>query len=168
VYSKSELIRLYKKETNLKVKERLLLVIKVEHDNFIPAYAADELHRSRPWALYWLDRFSEEGLEGLRDRTKSGRPPDISEETIYEIKNELASSKQGWTTKQVEDLIIRKSGGRIRYHYTHIYRLMHKWGFKQKVPRKIHVNTVSKEEKERFKKEPERYYWILSKKKSLQ
>jgi hypothetical protein len=39
---------------------------------------------------------------------------------------------------------------------------MHKWGFKQKVPRKTHVNTASKEEKERFKKEPERYYLILS------
>ena len=59
----------------------------------------------------------------------------------------------------------KKSGGGIRYHYTHIYRLMHKWGFKQKVRRKVHVNTASKEEKERFKKEPERYYWILSSKK---
>jgi putative transposase len=74
---------------------------------------------------------------------------------VSEIKKELVSCKQGWTTKQVEDLIIKKSG--IRYHYTHIYRLMHKWGFKQKVPRKTHVNTASKEEKERFKKEPERY-----------
>jgi putative transposase len=61
--------------------------------------------------------------------------------------------------------MVRKSGG-IRYHYTHIYRLMHKWGFKQKVPRKTHVNTASKKEKERFKKEQERYYWILSKKSS--
>ena len=154
------MIRLYKKETNLKVKERLLLVIKVKYDNVISAYAADELHRSRPWALYWLDRFSQEGVDGLKDRPKSGRHPDIPEETVYEIKNELASSKQGWTTKQVEDLILRKSGG-IRYHYTHIYRLMHKWGFKQKVPRKTHVNTASKEEKERFKKEQERY-WIRS------
>jgi transposase len=67
------------------------------------------------------------------------------------------------TKQQVEDLIVKKSGG-IRYHYTHIYRLMHKWGFKQKVPRKVHVNTASKEEKEHFKKEQERY-WILSKKK---
>ena len=161
-YSKSELIRLYKKETNLKVKERMLLVIKVENDDVIPAYAADELHRSRPWALYWLKRYREEGIEGLKNRPKSGRPPDIPREVVYEIQNELSSSKQGWTTRQVEDLIVKKSGG-IRYHYTHIYRLMHKWGFKQKVPRKTHVNTASKEEKERFKKEPERY-WILSKK----
>ena len=138
----------------------MLFVIKVENENVIPAYAADELHRSRPWALYWLKRYREEGLEGLKDRPKSGRPPDIPEETVYEIKNELASNRQGWTTKQVEDLIVRKSGG-IRYHYTHIYRLMHKWGFKRKVPRRVHVNTASKEEKERFKKEQERY-WIIS------
>ena len=86
----------------------MLLVIKVEHDNVIPAYAADELHRSRPWALYWLDRFSAEGIDGLKNRTKSGRPPDIPEETVYEITNELVSRKEGWTTKQVEDLIVRK------------------------------------------------------------
>ncbi len=70
MYSKNELIKLYKKETNIKVKERLLLVIKVEYDNIIPAYAADELHRSRPWGLYWLDRFSQEGVEGLKKQTK--------------------------------------------------------------------------------------------------
>ncbi len=38
-------------------------------------------------------------------------------------------------------------------------------GFKQKVLRNTYVNTASKEEKERFKKEPERY-WILSRKSS--
>ena len=70
LHSKSEFIRLYKKETNPKVKERLLLVIKVEYDNIIPAYASDELHRSRPWGLYWLDRFSQEGVEGLKNKLK--------------------------------------------------------------------------------------------------
>ena len=78
-----------------------------------------------------MDRFLQEGVEGLKNRPKSGRYPDISEEKVSEIKRELASCKQGWTTKQVEDLIVKKSDG-IRYHYTHIYRLMHKWGFKQR------------------------------------
>jgi hypothetical protein len=68
-----------------------------------------------------------------------------------------------------------KTGGRSNYKKEwnqislyHIYRLMHKWGFKQKVPRKAHVNTASKEEKERFKKEPERYWILSNRKKSLQ
>jgi transposase len=50
-------------------------------------------------------------------------------------------------------MIVEEESG-IQYHYyTHIYnRLLHKWGFKQKIPRKVHVNTASEEEKEQFKK----------------
>jgi len=73
------------------VKAKSPLVIKVENENVIPAYAADELHRSRPWALYWLKRYREEDIDGLKDRPKSGRL--IPEETVYEIKNELASNR---------------------------------------------------------------------------
>jgi hypothetical protein len=75
----------------------------------------------------------------------------IYQETSYPIKKELKENSQGWTTKQVEELIIKKSG--VKYHYTHIYRLiLRKWGLKQKVPRKVHVNTSSKDEKKRFSK----------------
>jgi putative transposase len=158
--SKIRFEKLYRSEHDSNVKERMLLVLNVVYDKYIPAaQVARDLHRSRTWASDWLKRYREEGIEGLRDRPKSGRPPDIPKELVYEIQNELASSKQGWTTKQVQDLIVRKSGG-IRYHYTHIYRLMHKWGFKQKVPQKVHVNTASKEEKVRFKKQPQ-LYWII-------
>ena len=157
--SKTRFEKLYRSEHDTNVKERMLLILNVVYDKQVPAQVARDLHRSKTWASDWLKRYREEGTEGLKNRTKSGRPPDLSEDTIYEIIKELSSSKQGWTTKQVEDLIVKKSG--IRYHYTHVYRLMHKWGFKQKVPRKTHVNTASREEKERFKKEQERY-WILS------
>jgi hypothetical protein len=45
----------------------------------------------------------------------------IIQKRLYEIQNELASSKQGWTTKQVEDLIVRKSGGnQILLLYSHM------------------------------------------------
>ena len=77
---------------------------------------------------------------------------------MYQIKKELKESSQGWTTKQAEEFIVKKSG--IKYHYTHIYRILRKWGFKQKIPRKIHVNTASQEEKEAFKKKQNRYLWI--------
>jgi len=54
-------------------------------------------------------------------------------------------------------MIIKESKGGVRYHYIYIYRLLHKWGFKLKVPRKIHINTASKEQKETFKKERRKY-----------
>jgi hypothetical protein len=86
----------------------------------------------------------------LNTRQKSGRPSEISEEVVYQIKKELKESSYGWTTKQAEELIVKKSG--IKYHYTHIYRILRKWGFKQKMPRKVHVNTAPPEEKEAFKR----------------
>jgi len=156
--SRTRFEQLYRKESDVDLKERMLLVLNVVYDQHIPAQAARDLHRSRTWASDWLKRYMEEGIEGLRDRSKSGRPPDIPEETVYKIKSQLSSSKQGWTTKQVNDIIIRESG--VHYHQIYIYTLLRKWGFKQRVPRKVHVNTTSKEEKERFKKEQERY-WII-------
>ncbi len=74
-------------------------------------------NRSNPWASDWLKRYDKEDLEGLRNKTKSGRPSEISEDVVYQIKKELKeSNNQGWTTKQVEELIIKKCG--MKYHYT--------------------------------------------------
>ena len=159
--SRSRLAELYKRESNTKVKERLLLILRVEGDEQLSAHVVKAIHRSKPWASYWLDRYNKEGIDGLKDRSKSGRPPEIPKELAVRIRKELLESKQGWTTKQVSDIIFRKGG--VRYHYTHIYRILHKWGFKQKIPRKVHVNTASREEKEDFKKEP-RGYWTLCQK----
>ncbi|MER5175511.1 MAG: helix-turn-helix domain-containing protein [Candidatus Nitrosocosmicus sp.] len=166
--TKAKLVNLYKKENDPKVKERLLLVIRVREDGQVPFRVVKEMHRSNPWASDWLKRYDKEGIEGLKDRTKSGRSPEMSKEISFSIKKELKESNQGWTTKQVEELIIKKSG--IKYHYTHIYRILRKWGFKQKVPIKVHVNTASLEEKDDFKKRSHRYLWISnskSKKQSL-
>ena len=163
--NKAKLVDLYKKETDSKVKERILLVIRVREDGQVPFRVVKELHRSNPWASDWLKRYDREGMEGLRDRTRSGRTPEISQETPCQIKKELSGSNQGWTTKQVDDLIARKSG--IKYHYTHTCRILRKWGFKQKVPRKVHVNTATREEKDSFKKRSPRCLWISSSSKKM-
>jgi transposase len=92
--TKTKLVNLYKKENDPKVKERLLLVIRVREDKQIPFYVVKEMHRSNPWASDWLKRYDKEGIKGLQDRTKSGRPPELSEETSCQIKKELKESNQ--------------------------------------------------------------------------
>ena len=47
--------------------------------------------------------------------------------------------------------IYKKTG--VRYHEVHIYRLLHKWGFKSKVSQRRFVNTASTKDKRKFKKE---------------
>jgi putative transposase len=141
----------------------MLLVLNIVYQGKISAaHVATYLHRNRTWVCVWLKRYEKEGLEGLKNKPRSGRPSELAEEDICSIKTTLKeSNNQGWrTTKQVEELIVKKSG--IKYHHTHIYLILRKWGFKQKVPRKIHVNTASREDKHAFKKGPNRCLWISS------
>jgi len=49
-------------------------------------------------------------LEELKDEAKGVRLSELPEETSYLIKKELIESIQGWSSKQVEELIMNKSG----------------------------------------------------------
>lgn len=156
--NKNSFERSYRLEKDVKVKERMLLVLNVVYHGRVAAQVAREIHRSRSWACQWLKRYDKQGMDGLKDIPKSGRRPELSVEIEYKIKTILKESNQGWTTKQIEEIIVQNTG--VRYHSNHIYRIARKWGFKQKVPRKMHVNTASQEEKEEFKKRPVRYLWV--------
>ena len=142
----------YKKEKDSNVKERILLVKRVKIDKEEAASVAEnELNRSRWWAYKWLHRFDKDGLDGLKDQPRSGRPPDVPKDVMIQIKNELVDSNTGWDFRQVMDLIYKKTG--VRYHEVHIYRLLHKWGFKPKVSQRRFVNTASTKDKRKLKKE---------------
>ena len=53
------MVNLYKKENDPKVKERLLLIIKVRQDKQIPFHVVKEMHkRSNLWASDWLKRYA--------------------------------------------------------------------------------------------------------------
>jgi transposase len=153
--SKGALEVLYRRESDASLKERLLLVLKVEGDGMIPARVAKELHRSRTWTSDWLARYHKEGIDGLSNRPKSGRPSKLPEGIVIRIRKKLKERKQGWTTQQVYEMIVKE--GNVQFHRIYIYTLLHRWGFKQKVPRKVHVNTASNKEKKQFKKEHKKY-----------
>jgi transposase len=153
--NKTSFEKLYRTEKDVMVKERMLLVLNVVYYGKVAAHVVREIHKSKGWASQWLKRYKQEGIEGLKDKPKSGRHPELSSEIVYKIKTILKESNSGWTTKQVEEIIIKESG--IIYHHNYIYHIVRKWGFKQKVlSRKVHVNTASKEEKEEFKKRSSR------------
>jgi putative transposase len=157
VVSYTQLNSTYKKETESDVKERILLVRRVRFDGLEASKVAEkELNRTRWWAYKWLKRFDEEGLEGLKDHPRSGRPPRISEKKMIKIKQKVMENPSGWEVKQVMDLIYKNAD--IKYHEVHVRRLLHRWGLSPKVPQKRFVNIASAEEKKEFKKE----YWTYS------
>jgi transposase len=63
-------------------------------------------------------------IEGLKDRPKISRRPELPPEVEYEIRGILKDYNTGWTTKQVEEIIIRESGIRVRYHHNYIYYIV--------------------------------------------
>ena len=111
-----------------------MLIIRVASDKQHIESVAQELHRAQSWAYKWCKRYSDEGLEGLRDKPRSGKPSVVSKEVREKIKQELSNSNTGWDIKQVMDLIQKKTG--VKHHKEHIRRLLHKWGFSPKVPKK--------------------------------
>ena len=141
----------YRQESNPDVRERILLVRRIVEDNQHIEDVAKELHRCRAWAYKWYKRYNDNELEGLKNKAKTGRPPDVPKDVMVKIRKELTDSNTGWDFRQVMDFIYNKTG--VRYHEVHIYRLLHKWGFKPKVPQKRFVNTASIKDKKKFKKE---------------
>ena len=147
----SVLDKAYRKERDASVKERLLLIIRISTDKQHIELVASELHKSRAWAYKWYKIYNEEGLEGLRDKPRSGRPSFVDEEETIKIRTELSASNTGWSTKEVMDLIQKKTG--IKYHEDHIRRLLYQWGFSLKTPEKKSVKRASDREIKYFKKE---------------
>lgn len=146
----------YKDERDADVRERILLVIRVLSDNQHIESVAHEIHRSRSWAYKWYMRYNyDQGIEGLKDQPRSGRPPFVDNDMILKIRKELSDSSTGWDFRQqVMDIIQKRTG--VKYHEVHIYRLLHRWGFVPKVPQKKFIRTASQKEKKSFKKEYKR------------
>ena len=109
----STLDKAYRQESNPDVRERILLVRLVVDDKQHIVNVAKELHRCRAWAYKWYRRYNDYGLQGLKDKAKTGRPPDVPKEIMVKIRQELAESNTGWDFRQVMDSDIQKDRSKI-------------------------------------------------------
>ena len=149
VVSRQMLERACKEEGDADTRVRILLVLRVRFEKVIPAEASRELHRSRAWATKWLGRFDEYGLDGLRTRERSGRPPKMPHTMMAAVERMVTGNHSGWTVKEVKQLI-RKEAGAV-YSKRHIYRLMHSWRMRPVVPEKRPLKKASRGERISFK-----------------
>jgi len=135
-------------ERDLKVRERILMVLKLLDG--LSSYDVGREHRCpHSKVLYWKYRFEDEGLAGLRDKPRSGRPLKVSRRKMERIKR-IVEGKEYTTATEVLNLVHEQT--RVRYSLMHITRLMHSWGLSRKRPGKRHINAASDKEVERFKK----------------
>ncbi len=83
--------KIYNDERDAHVKERVLLVRCVLADKHIET-VAQELHKSRAWAYKWYKRYSDKGLDGLKNKPRSGRPPLVNNGLMIKTRKELEDS----------------------------------------------------------------------------
>ena len=86
----------YKYEHDADVKERILLVRRVLTDKQHIKTVAQELHKSRAWAYKWYKRYNDKGIEGLKNKPRSGRPSLLKHDLMIKIRKELEDSDTGW------------------------------------------------------------------------
>lgn len=66
--------KIYRNESDVRIKERLLLIIRIFSDNEEIESVAEQMHKSRAWGYKWYKRYNDEGIDGLRDKPRIGRP----------------------------------------------------------------------------------------------
>lgn len=108
-------------------------------------YAAQqiaEIHAISDVTVYkWIDRFNEEGPEGLYDREREGRPPKIDEEAEAEIERVLQAppTEEGynvtrWTSPRLAQHLKEKLGRDV--HPRTVRRALKRLEFSWKRPRR--------------------------------
>ena len=128
----------YKKE-NSKVAVRMLAVLMILKDGKDIQYTAKTLHRCTNWVRKWVERFEVDGLDGLYDHPKSGRPHTISRKRMDSIMSKVILTL--FTPVMLQQTILYSTG--IKFHVTHIRKIMHQYGMSAKTAQKYHINHAS-------------------------
>jgi len=144
-----------KKEKDGEILRRIQMVLYILKGETVRE-VGERMQCPHSLVIYWKKRYSNDGLEGLKTKPRSGKPTLFSRRQEDKIKKKIAEDNPAnpWTTKRVCDLIKKEAG--IQYTQRHVQRILHKWNFNLLVPRPTFWQKASGEEIKNFwKKNPE-------------
>ena len=82
----------------------------------------------------WVHRYNAEGVEGLKDRPRSGRPPFLSDSQKSELERVIQSNPSDygyhtatWTGALIIDFVKKRFG--VEYKRAQIYNILHSMDF---------------------------------------
>jgi len=104
-----------------------------------PAEVARELGVSRQSATAWHQAWKEEGVRGLRQAERTGRPPLLTDQELKDVQRALLKGPAAygwktelWTLERVAVVIAIATG--IRYHIGHVWRILRQLGWSWQKP----------------------------------
>jgi transposase len=154
-----ELRRLARQETNGRVSCRLIALANAL-DGMSRAQAARQAGMDRQTLRDWVIRFNAAGVEGLRDRPKSGRPSWLDEGQLATLRALVLRGpdpeRDGLSTWRAKDLcrIVAMRFG-VSYTENGMLRLLHDLGLSWQKARPVHPEA-DRQAQEAFKKSSRR------------
>ena len=137
-------------EKDLKVRTKLMavrVVLELGHPTENMAAVFDVTARC---IRQWVERFNRDGLDGLRDKPKSGRPKAVPAGDIRQAAAEL-HQKTSLTPKRPREKIIGLTG--VRYAVSYIRKMLCALGFSKRIPHPVHVNASTNQQCTRWYEE---------------
>jgi len=133
-YSSEEIKSLFSKDERYTIGIRLYAVYQVSLGQ--ASRKLESLYNtSFKQITNWVHRFEEAGIEGLKDKPKSGRLPKLSNENVTELSNILKHASPedyGYNTATWNGPILREYIEKyygVKYQKAQIYNLLKKLGF---------------------------------------
>lgn len=153
--SKEELMRLYKREKNVKAKLRLLAAIQRKCGKTLDDIAFS-LQKPKTTIHDWLTRLEQNNFSSLYDVKQLGKPTRLTTKQEKELEIILNSSpeKQNmpfvlWTTNLVQYIILAKFN--VEFKVRQVRNIIKKIKFTLQIPRQEH-RKANKKAQEEFKK----------------
>ena len=115
-----------------------------------PIFAAKMLGVDRGTVSDWLDAYARNGLDGLADDARPGRPPFVPRVELEKI----VGGANRFTAYEFVELVEKKTG--VKYSEPHARRLLRPLGFAVKKTPRISDRVPSREELETWQKDVER------------
>ena len=162
--SLNELKKQAKAETRAKSKTRLLVAIHRKDEKSLDWISnAVGLHRRAVHDI--LHRFEERGLKAAQALPNPGRPKNLTEAQLLDLRKRLLQSPKAngfsegfWNGRMVSKLISREY--KVKYSKNWLPKLLKRVGFSYKKPRATNPRRASDEEVAAFKKKRVERYWL--------
>jgi transposase len=138
------LIRLSKeaeRDGAYRVAKRLRAVV-LNSEGHTSGELAEILKSPRSKVSEWLQRYQREGIDGLLEGYRSGRPAQLTEKQQQQLGDILDSGPVAygldtgiWTSPMIAWVVEEEFG--VQYHPGHVRKLLHGWGFSMQRPRRV-------------------------------
>ena len=124
-----------------RVAKRLRAVV-LNSEGHTSGELAEILQSPRSKVSEWLQRYQTQGIDGLLEGYRSGRPSELTEKQQQQLGDILDSGPVAygldtgiWTSPMIAWVIEEEFG--VQYHPGHVRKLLHGWGFSMQRPRRV-------------------------------